>query len=168
MVIWPLVEKDVNLFTIPLSLLLISAGWWENFVSDDSPIPALAKFGRKVNKFENSRYFAYIFISVWKCVLFLGSVVVILYIREGNYDFLFSNFKDAFMDHTINITEVCIFFCFVLSHILQCSIFNNFVNSCRFVKLNIQVNVFKNDGTEAVLQRSFTYLSKEIFFSYRM
>lgn len=107
LVAWPLIERDINLFTIPLSLVLISFGWWENFVSDDSPIPAIAKFGKKVNKFENSRYFSYIFISAWKCALFFFSVLVIIHIREGSTDFLFSNFQDAFMDHTINITEVC-------------------------------------------------------------
>lgn len=106
LVTWLVVEKDVSKFTIPLSVILISFGWWENFVYKESPIPFLSELASKIKKFENSRYFIYIFLSLWKCLLFFTTTVLILYLKEGDVEFLFSNLSNAFMDHAINITEV--------------------------------------------------------------
>lgn len=109
LVVWPLIEQKLELIAIPLSVFLISCGWWENFVCKESPVPFLSHYGQKIKKFENGRYLAYIFISLWKCLLFFSSALVIIYLREGNVDFVFSNLSEAFMDHTINITEVSLY-----------------------------------------------------------
>lgn len=36
-VAWPLVGGDPSLWLIPLASILISLGWWENYVSKNSP-----------------------------------------------------------------------------------------------------------------------------------
>lgn len=108
LVAWPLISNDWSLFTIPLCILLISFGWWENYLSEDSPIPFISSFGKKNKQYPNSRYFAYIFITIWKCLLFFCSMLVIIYSKEGRVEFLFDEIYEAFEDHNINITEVSI------------------------------------------------------------
>lgn len=106
LVAWPLIAGDWSLFTVPLSIVLISFGWWENYLSEDSPIPFISSIGRDKKQYPNSRYFAYVFLTVWKCLLFFCSVLVIIYLKEGRVQFLFDELNDAFQDHSINITEV--------------------------------------------------------------
>lgn len=36
--IWPLTNSGNNLYLIPISIFCISFHWWENFVSNTSPI----------------------------------------------------------------------------------------------------------------------------------
>lgn len=110
LVAWPLAAGDWSLFTIPLSIILVSFGWWENYMSEDSPIPFISTIGKNKKEFPNGRYLAYAFLSVWKCLLFLGTVAGILYLREGRVQFLFEELYDAFENHVINITEVSFMF----------------------------------------------------------
>lgn len=37
-VVWPLLTNDPIFWLIPVSLFLISAGWWENFLSETSAV----------------------------------------------------------------------------------------------------------------------------------
>lgn len=106
LVAWPLIANDWTLFTIPLCIILISFGWWENFLSEDSPIPLIRSIAIAKKHYPNSRYFAYIFITIWKCLLFVSSMAVIIYLREDRVDFVFNLLPEAFQDHPINITEV--------------------------------------------------------------
>ncbi|XP_031352113.1 chitin synthase chs-2-like isoform X2 [Photinus pyralis] len=106
LVIWPMIEKEPTMWMIPITVLLISAGWWENFVSEGSPIKFIKKLGKSKKKFNNSRYFLYSFISIWKCILFFVTTIAIISVREGSVDFMFENFADAFSSHAINATEI--------------------------------------------------------------
>lgn len=108
LVAWPLISNDWSLFHIPLCIVLISFGWWENYLSEDSPIPFISHIGKTRKQYPNSRYFAYVFITVWKCLLFFCSMLVIVYLKEGTVQFLFDELYNAFQDHAINITEVSI------------------------------------------------------------
>lgn len=43
LIAWPLVQSEAHiLWLIPVSTILISFGWWENFVSENSPVSAYA------------------------------------------------------------------------------------------------------------------------------
>lgn len=105
-VLWPLIQNKPSLWLIPVSLLFISIGWWENYVSDKSPVGFIQKIGLMKKVFENNRYYMYVFISLWKCILFFCTVLLILWIQEGSVQFLFDDFIGAFQDHSINISEV--------------------------------------------------------------
>lgn len=107
-VVWPMIEKKSVMWLIPVSVLLISCGWWENYVSEDSPIPMLRNLGKVNKNFQNSRYFSYLFISIWKCFLFFVTVLIIVRVNEGSCSYLFSEFDAAFKEHYINVTEVCV------------------------------------------------------------
>lgn len=105
-IVWPIIENKPFMWLIPLSVILISCGWWENYVSENSSITFIQNLGRSKKSFDNSRYFVYIFISIWKCILFLITTIIIVSINENRVDFLFEDFVKAFEEHYIDITEV--------------------------------------------------------------
>lgn len=65
-VVWPLLDERPVLWCIPVSALMISCGWWENYVSSQSPISIVRALGRVKEDLKYTRYFAYIFLSTWK------------------------------------------------------------------------------------------------------
>jgi chitin synthase len=105
-VIWPLVDGNPTLYMIPVSVILISVGWWENFVSDSSQLPFIREIARTKKEFHMKTYFIYSFVAPLKCLVFFCTVLVIFQCQEGDVNFLFDNFTAAFQDHTINITEI--------------------------------------------------------------
>jgi hypothetical protein len=60
-------------------------------------------------RLKKTRYFTYMFISVWKILFFFGSALLLLYAGTGDTPYLlFKNFKDSFSSHLLNVTEVLI------------------------------------------------------------
>ncbi|CAG0919230.1 unnamed protein product [Notodromas monacha] len=56
---------------------------------------------------KKTRYFTYIFISLWKILFFFGSMLLLLYAGSDDSPiFLFKSFKDSFSTHALNVTEV--------------------------------------------------------------
>lgn len=105
-VVWPIVENKPHLWLIPISIFMISIGWWENYISKHSPIPFVKSLGKLKANLDESRYFIYMFVSVWKCICFFIAMLIIFIIKEGEISFLFSNFSDGFSTHPIVIQEV--------------------------------------------------------------
>lgn len=105
-VVWPLIENKSSLWLIPISVLLISIGWWENFVSENSPNNFIKNIGINKKTFNNHRYFSYLFISLWKCVIFFVTALIIIFIKEDSVEFMFDLFVKGFEEHKIHITEV--------------------------------------------------------------
>ncbi|KAG8237767.1 hypothetical protein J437_LFUL017831 [Ladona fulva] len=70
-VIWPLSEggSKPQLWAIPFALLFISAGWWENFVSTNSPISIVSSIGKIKERLKDTRYFIYSIVSIWKILV---------------------------------------------------------------------------------------------------
>nr|QAX32942.1 chitin synthase II [Diabrotica virgifera virgifera] len=106
LVVWPLVENRKILYIIPIALSLISVGWWENFLSEKTPIPWVKKFAKAKKQFKTDVYFTYALITPIKCLIFLLSAVTIIWIREGDVGFLFDKFGDAFSSHSFNVTQI--------------------------------------------------------------
>ncbi|CAG9860406.1 unnamed protein product [Phyllotreta striolata] len=106
MVVWPLVEGKLVLYVIPVSLLFISVGWWENFTSEKSRFEIIRKLAKSKKDFKNDFYYMYAVIVPIKCLIFFVIALTITWIREGDAQFLFTKFWDAFSDHTYNITQV--------------------------------------------------------------
>lgn len=108
---WPLLpDSPTILWLIPVSLFLISIGWWENFTPKSYSInfinSAMKWLCRSNKAFVNDRYFVYIFVSLWKCILFFISVLILFWAREDRVEFLFNNFELAFSEHYVNVTEI--------------------------------------------------------------
>lgn len=105
-VVWPLTEKKPVLYTIPAAVILISVGWWENFVSEKSPVPFVSNLGKIKREFNNKTYFSYAFVAPMKCITFFLTAVVIIWIQEGNVHVMFDHFFNIFDAHDITVSEV--------------------------------------------------------------
>ncbi|CAG9817347.1 unnamed protein product [Phaedon cochleariae] len=104
---WPAVENKTVLYLIlPLSLFLISTGWWENYVSDKSNIKLIKELGESRKEFQTKTYFMYSIIAPMKCFAFFMTTLIIFWMREGSVYFLFDKFVDAFSTRYINVTEI--------------------------------------------------------------
>lgn len=103
--IWPILEGEASLYFLIISLLFISVGWWENFASEASPLK-LFKLLAKKKVFENKRYFIYVFISLWKALLFFLTTITIIAVKDGNVSYLFDEFIPAFQSHGITVTGI--------------------------------------------------------------
>ncbi|VDO40635.1 unnamed protein product, partial [Onchocerca flexuosa] len=104
-VLWMLPNLNASFrnftFTLPLCLILISLGWWQNFAHVESvlaPIRALARFAVQLNE---RRSKTYVFISVWKCIVYLLTVLFVLTNNITSKD-LFK--KDPFGEKLLVIT----------------------------------------------------------------
>ncbi|EJW82107.1 hypothetical protein WUBG_06981 [Wuchereria bancrofti] len=80
--LWTIPDLNVSLqkfkIILPFCLILISLGWWQNFVHIESalaPIRALARFAVTLNE---RRSKTYILISIWKCIVYLLMVFLVL------------------------------------------------------------------------------------------
>jgi hypothetical protein len=65
-VVWPLLEDRPVLWMIPVSAFMVSCGWWENYVSPQSPFSMIRSLGRIKEDLRYTRYFACMFLSIWK------------------------------------------------------------------------------------------------------
>ncbi|XP_066253334.1 chitin synthase chs-2-like isoform X2 [Euwallacea similis] len=105
-IVWPLLSNaDLGLWLIPVSLILISAGWWEVFLSETTSIKFVKEMAKARKTFPNSKYFSYAILAPIKCLLFFGTAVASLYIREKDVDFLFNNMGSIFSSHNMTVVE---------------------------------------------------------------
>lgn len=115
--IWPAMQENNDseslnsLWLTPIAGILISAAWWENYVSDQSEIAFIRVLAESKKKFENSRYYIYTFVSLWKCILFM--IIMLMSIEFGDIGVdaaqLFHKFGASFQSQLFNITEVNIY-----------------------------------------------------------
>lgn len=62
--------------------------------------------GKIKEKLKHTRYFTYIFVSVWKVLVFFGTMALVEYYTVGKVDNLFTLFPSGFGEHRINLTEL--------------------------------------------------------------
>ncbi|KAG5309753.1 CHS8 synthase, partial [Pseudoatta argentina] len=106
-VLWPFLDSSRrSLWLIPLTLILVSCGWWENYVSIQSRIGLIRSLGRVKKEMRLTRYFTYMLVTVWKIMAFFISSVLILHIKGDNVGHLFSMLSSAFGDHKITVTSI--------------------------------------------------------------
>lgn len=103
---WPLTEQKPVLYTIPVAVILISIGWWENFVLEKSQIPFISSLGKIKREFNSKTYFSYAFVAPMKCITFFLTAVVIIWIQEGNVHVMFDYIFNIFDSHEITVNEV--------------------------------------------------------------
>nr|AGB51153.1 chitin synthase 1 variant B [Bactrocera dorsalis] len=105
-VIWPLLENRPELWVIPIACVMISCGWWENFVSLQSPIGLVRAMGRVKDEMRTTRYFNHMFLSLWKVVLFVCFALLIFWAQGDEPGNIFSMYGDALGPHKISIDEL--------------------------------------------------------------
>ncbi|XP_076762627.1 hyaluronan synthase-like protein kkv isoform X3 [Xylocopa sonorina] len=103
--LWPLLNSSQSsVWLIPASLFLVSCGWWENYVSMQSPIGFVRSLGRVKKELKVTRYFTYMFMSFWKIVAFFICTILILHVKGETVGHLFTKFSDAFGHHYIMVS----------------------------------------------------------------
>ncbi|CAO1401711.1 unnamed protein product [Diamesa hyperborea] len=105
-VVWPLIEDRPVLWLIPVSAVMISCGWWENYVSSQSPFSFVRSLGRIKEELKTTRYFSYIFLSLWKILIFCCAVMVIIWYEGDDPTSLFGLFSKGFGPHKIIVEEL--------------------------------------------------------------
>ena len=55
---------------------------------------------------KTTRYFTYLFVSMWKVMVFFSCMVLFMYFRLENVGDLFSRFTDSFNQHKLFVNEV--------------------------------------------------------------
>ena len=55
---------------------------------------------------KHTRYFSYIFVSVWKVLVFFSTMVLVELFTVGKIDNLFVLFQSGFSEHKVNLTEL--------------------------------------------------------------
>ncbi|XP_059060463.1 chitin synthase chs-2 isoform X1 [Achroia grisella] len=105
-IVWPLSENKPVLWLIPVASLCISLGWWENYVTRQSPIGIIKSLGRLKDDLNLSRYFIYRFMSVWKIMLFLVCILFTIWLDGDEPAMFFQLFNTGFGPHNIVVEEV--------------------------------------------------------------
>ncbi|XP_023936674.1 chitin synthase chs-2 isoform X1 [Bicyclus anynana] len=105
-IVWPLLENKPVIWLIPISALCISLGWWENYVSRQSPIGIIKSLARIKDELNYTRYFTYRFMSVWKIILFLICILMSIWIDGDDPAMFFQLFNPGFGPHNIVVEEV--------------------------------------------------------------
>uniref|UniRef100_A0A336MER8 chitin synthase n=1 Tax=Culicoides sonorensis TaxID=179676 RepID=A0A336MER8_CULSO len=104
--VWPLLEDSFELWLIPVACLMVSCGWWENYVSSQSPFSFVKAMGRVKDEMRATRYFINMFLTVWKVLFFFLCVCFVLWFQGEEPGSLFSLFGPGFGPHKIVIEEV--------------------------------------------------------------
>ena len=55
---------------------------------------------------KKTRYWVYLFVSIWKILLFFTCMIFFMFLRLGNVGDLFTKFTDSFNQHKIFVNEV--------------------------------------------------------------
>lgn len=76
-VVWPLLDDRPVLWLLPISALMTSCGWWENYVSTQSSFGIIRVLGRVKEDMRLTRYFTYMFLSMWKVRLLVFYKIVL-------------------------------------------------------------------------------------------
>ncbi|XP_047516301.1 chitin synthase chs-2 isoform X2 [Pieris napi] len=105
-IVWPLLENKPVLWLIPISALCISLGWWENYVTRQSPIGIMKSLGRLKENLNQSRYYIYRLISVWKIILMMLCVMMCIWMDGDEPAMFFQLFNEGFGPHNIVVEEV--------------------------------------------------------------
>ncbi|KOB69511.1 Chitin synthase [Operophtera brumata] len=105
-IVWPLSENKPALWLIPIASICISLGWWENYVTRRSPIGVIKSLGRLKDELNQSRYYIYRFMSLWKIMLFLMCVLFSIWMDGDEPAMFFQLFNTGFGPHNIVVEEV--------------------------------------------------------------
>lgn len=99
-------QHELERILIPLSIFLASFGWWENYVNSKSNFSLIRYLANIKESMRRTRYFTYIFVSIWKITLIFGTMLAVRYMIDGQVKPIFSNFRQAFNSHKIHISKV--------------------------------------------------------------
>lgn len=106
LVIWPLMEGGTRAWVIPIAIFLVSIRWWENYLDRKSPISLIRKIGIIKDDLRRSRYFTYIFLSLWKMLILFCAMVASMNLTMENVSLIFRGFTTSFRSHPVMVQQI--------------------------------------------------------------
>ncbi|XP_073941851.1 chitin synthase chs-2-like [Choristoneura fumiferana] len=106
--VWPLLDGTPVLWMTSAAAVMISLGWWENYVNADlntssSSVVYLSRLREDIKK---SRYYSQRFLTLWKIVVFMFCILIHLHINGDDAMAFFTSVGDAFNERTYTAYEV--------------------------------------------------------------
>uniref|UniRef100_A0A158R449 chitin synthase n=1 Tax=Syphacia muris TaxID=451379 RepID=A0A158R449_9BILA len=97
---WPAFSPSLqkHALSVPITLLLISLAWWQNFIHTDSVFPPVRCLARYAIKLAERRSKTYVFVSLWKCFIYLLSIFLFIVSMDNLLQ------RDPFGERIITIT----------------------------------------------------------------
>ncbi|KAF9415607.1 hypothetical protein HW555_006815 [Spodoptera exigua] len=106
-VVWPLLNGNSVLWTIPVACVFISLGWWENFVGDiGKQWPVLEPVQELRDNLKKTRYYTQRVMSLWKIFIFLSCILISLAVQEDSPLAFFTEFSTGFGERFYKVHEV--------------------------------------------------------------
>ncbi|KAF8790062.1 Chitin synthase chs-2 like protein [Argiope bruennichi] len=105
-VLWPMTEASSNAWLIPICVTLVSVRWWENFIDAKSPVPFIRKLSSVKEDLRKSRYFAYIFLSIWKIIIIFCAMFGFLHLTMNDATVIFRGFASGFRSHAVIVQQI--------------------------------------------------------------
>ncbi|KAL4708136.1 hypothetical protein ACJJTC_009915 [Scirpophaga incertulas] len=108
MVAWPLLEGEPILWVIPAACILISVGWWENFIgpTDKQTNVVTINLGYLRDALKTTRYYTSRYTSIWKIAIFIAGIMLSLLYQEDDPLSFFTHILKVFAERSYNIDEV--------------------------------------------------------------
>ncbi|XP_054158314.1 chitin synthase chs-2-like [Oppia nitens] len=113
LIVWPIIVHDDGsrmYWYLPLALIMVSFTWWENYVDPGARLKPSANIVSKWldqcrQDLARSRYFTYLIVSLWKCLVILSMMILIEYLNEdtATVGTMFSRFGEAYRNYDIAI-----------------------------------------------------------------
>lgn len=72
LIFWPIIDGQSFRWTLPVSLILISLRWWENYVSGESSFTFVRWLSQHRTNIGQAQCKVYLFVSLWKIILILA------------------------------------------------------------------------------------------------
>ncbi|GFR07091.1 chitin synthase chs-2 [Trichonephila clavata] len=104
--VWPITESGPQAWAIPVSIILVSMKWWENYMDKKSPLSLIRKLSYVKEDLRKSRYFSYVFISIWKMILIICAMFGFLNLTMENATLIFKGFSASFRSNPITVQEI--------------------------------------------------------------
>ncbi|OXA64962.1 Chitin synthase 1 [Folsomia candida] len=106
--VWPWFTEQQpsdRMWLLPIAAILVSCGWWENFVEITSPFDFIRRLGHLKKQLRSTRYVTYTIIPVWKMAIVLLGMLSCVWMNEGSFTVAFDKFGAAFEDHKVIVEE---------------------------------------------------------------
>ncbi|XP_026327265.1 chitin synthase chs-2-like [Hyposmocoma kahamanoa] len=108
-VMWPLTECKTSIYMTPVACVLVSLGWWENYVDifDQKNASALSTYlcDLRIN-LKKTRYYTQRILSLWKIFIFMVGILISLHIQDDNPWSFFTSVNEIFGERFYTVYEV--------------------------------------------------------------
>ncbi|XP_068621006.1 chitin synthase chs-2-like [Battus philenor] len=106
-VVWPLLDGTPSLWTIPVTCIFVSLGWWENFIDTPERHTYVSFYLCELKMaLKKTRYYTQRTLSLWKICIFMVCIVISLEVQNDNPFSIFTLVNTAFNERNYSVYEL--------------------------------------------------------------